>query len=233
MRQMIITRALAVVGFLTVGFLGYNYYDQHINDQRLEEQRLKTQEEHARAEKFKAQLQSVLAETKTLRFRVVHTEKTADPQSGWRYTLRITQWNDKGEKTFSRDIQVSGHKIYFEGVVVHFQPEEISQGKGNVHLLTRVFSDSLPPSEGVSLIDDQIEAANHIAQPEVPGLDTEQRLSILRYVRRVASEPEFAKAEGVRTINGEAVCDYQDLSEAYVYTLVEKANGGYPDAFPI
>jgi hypothetical protein len=228
MKQTLITRTLAAIGFLTVGVLGYDYYNRHANDVRLEEERRKTEEERQRAEKFKAQLQSVLAESKTSRFRVLHIEKVApDGKAGWRYNLRVSQWNDKGDKIFSRDIEITGNKIYFEGVVIHFQPEQISAGKGNVHLLTRVFSDTKPPSEGISLIDDQIEAASLIAQPEVPALSEDNRLSVLRYVRRVASDPDFAKAEGVRTINGEAVCDYQDLSETFVYTLVEKADGGY------
>jgi hypothetical protein len=223
-----ISRTLAVIGLLTVSFLGYDYYGRRLSDARLEEERKKTELERQRAEQYKAQLQSVLAENKTTRFRVLRIEKAApEAKAGWRYALRISQWNDKSEKIFSRDVEIIGNKIYFEGVVIHFQPEQISQGKGNVHLLTRVFSDTVPPSKGVSLIDDQIEAANQIVQSEAPLLDPDKRLSVLRYLRRIASDPQYAKAEGVRTINGEAVCDYQDLSEAYVYTLVAKANGGF------
>jgi hypothetical protein len=224
------TRSLAVVGFLTVSFLGYETYNRFAQDARLEEERQKTEAERQRAEKYKAQLQSVLAERKTTRFRVLKIEPTSsDAKHPRRYTLRISQFNDKAEKVFSRDVEVSGNKIYFEGVVIHFRPELNTEGKENVHLLTRVFSDIMPPSQGITLIDEQIQAADKLVQgePETSVLNLDQRASVQKYVRRIAEDPDFANAEGVRTVNGEAVCDYQDLSESYVYTLVEKANGGF------
>jgi hypothetical protein len=227
MKQSALTRTLAAIGMLSVSFLGYDYYSRRMHDQMLEQERQKTELERQRAEKYKAQLRSVLAERKTTRFRVLRTEKPPG-QSEPLHTLRISQWNTKAEKVFSRDIQVTGNKIYFEGVVVHFRQEVVADGKANVHLLRRVFSDTVPPSQGVLLIEDQIQAADKELQSiEVPVLDNENRRSVQRYIQRIVADPAFAKAEGVRTVNGEAVCDFDELSESFVYTLVEKADGGY------
>jgi hypothetical protein len=220
-QQSAITKTMAVIGVLTVSFLGYDYYSRRTYNALLEEQR-------ARAEQYKEQLRSVLAERKTTGFRVLKIER---PEPGSkaapRYLLRVSQWNEKQEKVFSYDFPITGNKIYFEGVVVHFQPERIAAGQSNVHLLHRVFSDVVPPAEGVVLADQQIQAADRLARAEVPMLDEQQRLSAQRYVLRVVQDPDFAKSEGVRAVNGQAVCDYQELSESYVYTLVEKADGGY------
>jgi hypothetical protein len=222
-----ITRTMATIGVLTVTFLGYNYYSQGVHRTMLEEQKRRVEEERQRAEKYHSQLKSVLAERKTTRFRVIRSQPPAEGQGPPVHTLRVGQWNDKAERVFSRDLQISGNKIYFEGVVIHFQPEKVTEGKGNLHLLTRIFSDTVPPKDGVMLLDEQLEAADKLARAEVPLVEDERRLNVLRYLRRVASDQDYASAEGVRTLNAQAVADYHDLSESFVYTLVEQAGGGY------
>src|SRR5207249_515279 len=123
------------------------------------------------------------------------------------FTLAIGQYDEQGNETFSKQVTISGHKIYFEGVVVYFQTEQVAQGQSNVHLLLRTFSDSVPPGEGVSLLDEQLKVADQRVSGEVPTLDSSKRQEILTFIRHVAQDPAFAKAQGVRAVNTQASSD--------------------------
>ncbi len=224
-----IVKTLAAIGAITVGLVGYETYNRNFQEAaKIREARELAEKERLRAEEYKRQLHSVLSERKTTRFRVLETEDVLlDGKTTRRNKLRIVQWTDEGKRVFSQEIEIVGHKIYFEGVVVHLQRDRLVKGDRNLHLLVRVFSDELPPSKGIPILNFQLDAADKLVREEIRDVPRDKRMASLNYIRRIAGDQEFARSEGVRAINGQAVCDYQDLEVGYVYTIVEKSDGAY------
>ena len=123
-----------------------------------------------------------------------------------------------------REFCLPGHVLYFDGLVIKFAEEYVAAGdplRGkNILLFRRLFSEVLAPKDG-PLIDGDGSIPDIFRIHAKPS-DFEQKL--WNQFWSYATNPELAKAEGIRVAQGEAV--YAPMTEGQRWSLTLDLDGG-------
>lgn len=169
--------------------------------------------------KYENYLVSVLGERRAAEVTVLDsgTDKDGTP---WR-KIRFVEFGSDGKPLQTREVTIKGDEIYFDAMVMVFQPESVEEGKTkSLYLFRRIFSNVIPPEKGVSLFSQEMEALTKLDNPEL----CRAARRVWREFQRCLQDREYRQRKGVRTIFGQAV--YQKLRKGYLYTLLIQNNGG-------
>ena len=139
-------------------------------------------------------------------------------------SIRFTEISSDGSPLgVARDLQLAGKEIYLDTLVIQFEERFVEQGgplKGKALLiLRRLFSDSVPPDDGVRL-DEEGVAPDVYAAREAP---TAFERGLWQRFWEIANNEKLAQERGVKAIHGQAV--YGRLEPGKVYELVMRSTG--------
>ena len=139
-------------------------------------------------------------------------------------SIRFTEISSDGSPLgVARDLQLAGKEIYLDTLVIQFEERFVEQGgplKGKALLiLRRLFSDSVPPDDGVRL-DEEGVAPDVYAAREAP---TAFERGLWQRFWEIASNEKLAQELGVKAIHGQAV--YGKVEPGKVYELVMRSTG--------
>lgn len=139
-------------------------------------------------------------------------------------TLRFTEISSDGTPLgVARDLKLAGKEIYVDTLVIKFEEHFVEQGdplKGKALLiLRRLFSNSVPPDDGVRL-DKEGVAPDVYAAREAP---TAFERDLWQRFWEIANNEKQAQELGVKAIHGQAV--YGRLEPGKVYELVMRSTG--------
>ncbi|MDR0411162.1 MAG: hypothetical protein LBH75_04225 [Treponema sp.] len=97
-----------------------------------------------------------------------------------------------------KEITIQGVDIYFDCLVLNFTYSQIMSGRQkNIAIPYRIFSNVVPAEEGVSLLDNMMDAAEEDGFGFIPPVYGER-------LKQLLSDEQFAKDMGVRSVNGSA-----------------------------
>lgn len=138
-------------------------------------------------------------------------------------SLELIELDEAGSELDRRGFRVPGRVIYLDGLTVRFDPEDVAAGhplRGRtLVLLRRIFSDRMPPAEGIPI---------DLPGARPPGYAAgelgrwEQQL--WTHFWDVATDARLAESMGVRVAQGEAV--YKPVRTGERYELAVEALGG-------
>jgi hypothetical protein len=156
-------------------------------------------------------------------------QRTVDPQSGHPVlTVSFVEYDRAGRPLPMRYLRTIGDEVYFDALVVKFENEYVAAGDAlrghSIHLFRRAFGNLQRPEDG-DLIDNRYFAGTGI--PDVYRVDpnpSDYEVHLWQNFWNYAGDPEAARQQGVRVLQGEAV--YARLLPGRLYTLSIQANGG-------
>jgi len=138
--------------------------------------------------------------------------------------IEFIELDRDGHPLAPREFCLPGRVLYFDGLVIKFAEEHVAAGdplRGkSIMLFRRLFSEVLAPKDG-PLIDGDGGIPDIFRVQSRPS-DFEQKLwdQFWSY----ATNPELAKAEGIRVAQGEAV--YAPMTEGQRWSLTLDLDGG-------
>ena len=146
------------------------------------------------------------------------------PGEGLETRLRFIELDDEGRELARRDLTIPGEVIHVDAWTARFDPERVAKGDDPLRdqtlvLLRRVYSDRIPPSDGVEL-DTPGAIPDGYAGSETARFEQ----GIWRRFWNLASDPAAARESGLRVAQGEAV--YKPMRPGESYELRVEAVGG-------
>jgi hypothetical protein len=213
---------LTILFVFIPGSLGVGYWYFGGAAQR-EVRRLEAELEEQRVE-FESEIANILTEERRAQFRILKQEEREGER--WQ-TIRFVEFFRAGgeEISLNREVELAGEEIYIDALSVKFQSDQVRTGTArNFSVFRRIFTNLVPPEEGVALYEGALlkagELAQDITQMESPS-DAQRLVSILQ---RYINDPDLAKSDGVRIIEGQA--NYVNPRPGYYYNVIQSANGG-------
>jgi hypothetical protein len=138
-------------------------------------------------------------------------------------TLEFVELDEAGREIGRRRVTVPGTTMFLDAWTVRFPQDAIAEGdplRGrSITLLRRIYSDRMPPADGVA-IDTPGGVPDGYAASE--GARFEQ--AIWKRFWSLATDPEAAREAGIRVAQGEAV--YKPVAAGQRYELELEASGG-------
>lgn len=143
-------------------------------------------------------------------------------QTPERTTFRFREIRPDGTPIQERDFTIRGEVLYVDALVVKFERRFVRIGDGlrgrSLYLFERLFGEYQRPADGFRL--DQGVPAAYRTRPEPSEFERE----IWRDFWKVALDPDYARARGVRVAQGEAVRTRLRPGKYYRLTI-ENAGG--------
>lgn len=214
LRNLILLLFLSLLA--TFGFVGWRMV--HAHDQELAEKTREIEAQRAaigRLIRTRRVAQAVVARRWT-------DEKT---QKVWS-KVRFVEVDEAGKPVHTVETDVEGEVVYFDGLVLKFEPELVEAGdpvKGrSVLLFRRMYGEHQKPSEGKPLDPAEDDAVPRAYRSRETVTDAERAL--WERFWQLANNPELAKKEGVRIAQGEAV--YTRMEKEMLYELTLDDAGG-------
>jgi len=140
-------------------------------------------------------------------------------------TVRFVELDDSGRSIGVQEIMLPGDVIHVDTQTIRFPSSDVAAGHplrgSTLVLLRRMYSESLAPQDGIAL---DVPGA---VPPGYAGVDSEYSAwerGLWASFWRLASDPAFADAAGVRVAQGEVV--YQRMTVGQSWRLDVDAVGG-------
>jgi hypothetical protein len=122
---------------------------------------------------------------------------------------------------------LAGTRVYFEALLLIFGDQLVESGEQRAMAFpTRVFTEEVPPREGVelSVLNDRGVPVSY-AQDEPPGdLSAGEYREVLQRFWELANDPDQASALGISVLQGEAV--FTEYQVGRYYQVFVEADGG-------
>ncbi len=204
----------------------------------LQRQVVRLEEEVRRQEELRKTMADRLGRTRRLgSLRVVQQHRAGDPaatplspasagelaDSELVTTVEFVELDDRGRQVGSRRAQVPGRVVFLDAWTVRFPQDRVIEDdpmRGRtVALLRRIYSDRMPPAQGVP-IDTPGAVPDGYAASD--GARFEQALWKRFWL--LASDPAAAEAMGVRVAQGEAV--YKPTAPGQRFDVELESSGG-------
>ena len=157
------------------------------------------------------------------RIEVLGREEGA-PGEDPRTALRFIELDDEGRELGRKDLEIPGEIVHLDAWTARFPAEQVANADDpfrdrTLVLLRRIYSDAIPPREGVPLDTPG-------AVPDGYAGSDRARFERAIWSRfwRIATDPAAARAAGVRVAQGEAV--YKPMRPGDIYELRVEAVGG-------
>ena len=143
-----------------------------------------------------------------------------DPQT----TLRFIEMDDDGRELGRRELTIPGDVVHLDAWTARFPAERVAAADDPLRdrtlvLLRRIYSDAMPPRDGIP-----IDTPGGIPEGYAGTEQARFEQAIWSRFWEIASDPEAARAAGVRVAQGEAV--YKPMRPGEVYELRVEAIGG-------
>jgi hypothetical protein len=138
-------------------------------------------------------------------------------------TLDFIELDESGREIGRRRISVPGSTVFVDAWTVRFPQEAIAEGdplRGrSITLLRRVYSDRMPPADGIA-----IDTPGGVPDGYAASEGARFERAIWKRFWSLATDPEAAQAAGVRVAQGESV--YKPVAAGQRYELELEASGG-------
>jgi hypothetical protein len=196
-----------------------------------EADRLRRDLEQREREKFELQqaIQRLIGEDRVAEVRVVDQMLAGEMVNGQpaardTTTIEFIEIDRQGHPLPSKRFVVNDRVIYFEALVVKFEPEDVAGGdplRGkSLALFRRIYGERQQPAEGFR-IDPENDVPNvYRVQPEPSPLERQLWARFWDYARN----PDLAARDRVRIAQGESVCE--PMLKGDIWTLTLQNNGG-------
>lgn len=149
-------------------------------------------------------------------------EKTGKTMS----KVRFVEVDETGKSIATREALIEGEVVYFDALVLKFDSELVSAGdplKGkSVLLFRRMYGEHQNPKDGTTLDESELDGVPSVYRVRDSISAGEKELWGRFW--NLASNPEFAKQQGVRVAQGEAV--YTKMEKGMLYELSLDDAGG-------
>ncbi|MCH2145809.1 MAG: hypothetical protein MK082_11790 [Phycisphaerales bacterium] len=138
-------------------------------------------------------------------------------------TFRFVELDEDGAELDRREYTLPGEVVFIDAWTIRFDHEQVASGDPfagqSLVLFKRVYSDQIPPSEGLP-----IDTPGGI--PNGYAVSNEARFEQAMWTQfwRMTGDPETARRHGVRVAQGEAV--YKPVRTGQVFDLVAESAGG-------
>ncbi|MCH2134973.1 MAG: hypothetical protein MK101_00150 [Phycisphaerales bacterium] len=140
-------------------------------------------------------------------------------------SVRFVELDDRGRSIGEQDIDLPGDVIHVDTQTIRFPHDQVAAGhplRGNtLVLLRRIYSECIAPQDGVPL---DVPGAVPPGYADAEGRTNEWEQGLWSSFWRLARDPDFARAAGVRVAQGEVV--YQRMAPGQVWQLDVDAAGG-------
>ena len=140
-------------------------------------------------------------------------------------TVRFVELDDSGRSIGEQEIMLPGDVIHVDTQTIRFPADDVAAGHplrgSTLVLLRRMYSESLAPQDGIAL---DVPGAVPPAYAGVDGEHSAWERGLWASFWRLASDPAFAEAAGVRVAQGEVV--YQRMKVGQSWRLDVDALGG-------
>ena len=138
-------------------------------------------------------------------------------------SLKFIELDDQGAELGRQDFTIPGDVLFVDAWTVKFDPERVAEGHAmmgrTLVLLRRIYSDQLPPKDGIAIDTPGAIPPGYAAS--TVG-DFEKR--VWQDFWNIATNPETARQMGVRVAQGEAV--YKPVRSGQTFELIADAVGG-------
>jgi len=140
-------------------------------------------------------------------------------------TMRFVELDDRGRIIGEQDIVLPGDVIHVDTQTIRFPQDDVAAGHplrgSTLVLLRRMYSECVAPQDGVLL---DLPGAVPPGYADAKGTSSDWEQGLWASFWRLARDPDFAKAAGVRVAQGEVV--YQRMQPGQVWQLDIDAAGG-------
>lgn len=213
---------LLMVAIVVVGGGAYLFVSHKMSTQRdMERMRQQLEEERKKLAEARRRLAALLGEKRVAE--VVVLDKTSDEAGVAQVRIKFLEYAADGRALEPRTITLSGDEVYFDALVILFQPEDVMEERAaSIHLFRRVFTDKTQPDKGFALSRiDSPEIPEAYRQPDLP---METQIKVWEEIRQLVTDENYRQRRNVRTVFGQAV--YKKLEKGRIYTLSIQNNGG-------
>ena len=152
-------------------------------------------------------------------------ERLEDPDGEGPTTgLLFIELDDEGREIARREMSVPGEVIYVDAWTARFPLESVASADDpfrdrTLVLLRRIYSDRMPPREGIP-----IDTPGGVPDGYAASDEARFEQAIWKRFWTLATDPEAAQAAGIRVAQGEAV--YKPMRPGDSYELRVEAAGG-------
>ena len=141
-----------------------------------------------------------------------------------RTTLLFIEMDDQGRELGRREMNFPGEVVHLDAWTARFPTEQVATGDDpfrdrTLVLLRRIYSDAMPPRDGIP-----IDTPGGVPDGYAGTDQARFEQAIWSRFWEIATDPEAARAAGVRVAQGEAV--YKPMRPGEVYELRVEAVGG-------
>jgi hypothetical protein len=161
--------------------------------------------------------------------RIVVVEQVTSSGDQTQTHVRLTFVNSEGQRRGEPvEATLNGSRIYFEALLMIFQDRLVELGERRTMAFpTRLFTEVVPPKEGVrlSVLDEEdVPVIYEKPEDKLADVPLTQYRDVLRRFWKYANEPEEAARYGIKVLQGQAV--FTDYQIRRYYTIRVKSNGG-------
>lgn len=140
-------------------------------------------------------------------------------------TMRFVELDDRGRSIGEQTVVLPGDVIHVDTQTIRFPQDDVAVGHplrgSTLVLLRRMYSECVAPQDGVPL---DLPGAVPPGYADASGTSSDWEQGLWASFWRLARDPDFAKAAGVRVAQGEVV--YQRMQPGQVWQLDVDAAGG-------
>lgn len=140
-------------------------------------------------------------------------------------SVRFVELDDRGRAIGEQDIDLPGDVIHIDTQTIRFPHQEVATGHplrgSTLVLLRRLYSECVAPQDGIPL---DLPGAVPPGYADANGRTSDWEQGLWASFWRLARDPDFARAAGVRVAQGEVV--YQRMAPGQVWRLDVDAAGG-------
>ena len=215
----IVTTTALLAGVGAVGVVGYRIYGdltraEREHKKRVEDLRAEIEQRKRREAVLKAMVARLGKASRVARVQVLKQQK--DLQNGRIETrLLFHQLDENGKSVSQKELTVEGQVVYFDALVIQFDPEMVAMGDAlrgkSIYLFRRAFGEHQNPSDGLALYDPGRVPKAYQAGPETDPYEA----YLWKWFWKLAEDPAFAREERVRVAQIEAVATRLHYGKIY------------------
>lgn len=140
-------------------------------------------------------------------------------------TVRFVELDDRGRVLGQQEVVLPGDVIHIDTQTIRFGADDVAHGHplrgSTLVLLRRIYSECVAPRDGIAM---DVPGSVPPGYADASGDTSDWEQGLWASFWRLASEPAFARAAGVRVAQGEVV--YQRMKTGQTWRLDVDAAGG-------
>lgn len=130
--------------------------------------------------------------------------------------------NDKRIPLSAKDFVIKGNEVFFDVLIVRFEPQLVIDGKERaIFLWRRVYGNKMKPEDGLEMNKQYVEAKRY--QDLSAKLKLPEKDAFWKEIWDLSNDPKRLATHGIRGVNGHAV--YSQFESGKNYKIVVGADG--------